>query len=117
MKPFFKSFGFAFKGIAFSLKQRNFRIMLGSAILAILLGFFFHIALTEWCIIIICIGLVLALEIINTAIEFFVDLVHPDFHPVAGKIKDLAAGAVLVFSVVALLCGLIVFWKYFLMLF
>lgn len=112
MKPFFRSFGFAFKGIAFSLKQRNFRIMLSSAVLAILCGFFFHVTITEWCIIIICCGLVLALEIINTAIEFFVDLVHPDFHPVAGKIKDLAAGAVFVFSLVALVCGILIFGKY-----
>ena len=112
MRSFFKSFTFAFKGVKISLMQRNFKIMITTAILAVFLGFLFHITVAEWCILVICIGLVLALEIINTSIEAFVDLVQPEFHPVAGKIKDLAAAAVLIFSVVAFACGVLIFWKY-----
>jgi diacylglycerol kinase (ATP) len=59
---------------------------------------------------------VLALEIINTAIESFVDLVEPNYNPVAGKIKDLGAGAVLIFSIISALIGIMIFGKYILVL-
>ncbi|MCD6017869.1 MAG: dgkA [Bacteroidetes bacterium] len=112
MISFFRSFGFAFKGINFSLMQRNMKIMLICAFLAVILGFILHITSMEWCVILICIGLVLALETMNTAIEAFVDLVQPNHHPVAGKIKDLSAGAVFIFCLLAFACGVLIFGKY-----
>jgi diacylglycerol kinase len=95
MSAFFKSFTYAFKGIILSIKERNMKIHVGCAILSILFGFLFNITITEWFVILICIGAVLALEMINTAIEHLVDLVEPNYNPKAGAIKDLAAGAVL----------------------
>ena len=116
MSSFFKSFTYAFNGIKVSLQQRNMKVHVCCAFLAIVFGFILKINFTEWCIVLICIGVVLALEIINTAIESFVDLVEPNHHPVAGKIKDLAAGAVLVFSIITALIGIMIFGKYILAL-
>lgn len=116
MSNFFKSFIYAFNGIKLSLKQRNMKVHVSCALLAIVCGFILKINTTEWCMILICIGIVLALETINTAIESFVDLVEPNHHPVAGKIKDLAAGAVLIFSIVSALIGIMIFGKYILVL-
>lgn len=116
MNSFLKSFTYAFNGIKLSLQQRNMKIHVCCAVMAITCGFIFKINITEWCIILICIGVVLALETINTAIESFVDLVEPNHHPIAGKIKDLAAGAVLIFSIISALIGIMIFGKYILAL-
>ena len=98
-----RSFGYAFKGIAtlFST-QTNARIHLLAVVIIVALGFYLALSLTEWAIIAVCMGVVLATEAINTAIEFMIDLVSPEHHPLAGKAKDVAAGAVLL-SVI--LCG------------
>ncbi len=88
------------------------KVLLVCALLTVLAGWFFQITTQEWCIILMCIGAVLSLETINTAIEGLVDLVQPTQHPVAGKVKDLAAGAVLLASVISFICGALVFWKY-----
>lgn len=114
MHSFFKSFTYAIKGIQLSLKQRNMKVLVASAFIAIVFGFFFNITSSEWCVVLICIGIVISLEIINTAIENFVDLVEPNHHPKAGAIKDLAAGAVLIFSIISALVGIIIFGKHFL---
>lgn len=116
MSNFFKSFIYAFNGIKLSLQQRNMKVHICCALLAIACGFILKINTTEWCMILICIGIVLALETINTAIESFVDLIEPNHHPIAGKIKDLAAGAVLIFSIVSALIGIMIFGKYILVL-
>ena len=92
--------------------QRNMRVMLVCALFAIILGFILDIDFKDWCFILICIGIVLALETMNTAIEAFVDLVQPNQHPIAGKIKDLSAGAVFIFCIMAFICGLLIFGKY-----
>ena len=67
---------------------------------------------TEWCIVVICFGVVLAAEGFNTAIERLVDLVSPEFHPVAGDVKDVAAGAVLICAIAAAIIGCIIFVPY-----
>jgi len=112
MKSFIKSFGFALKGISISLKQRNFKIELFIAVLVIILGYFFQITATEWCIALIAISMVLVTEMLNTAIEHFVDLVSPDYHKTAGIIKDISAGAVLVSAIFSAVIGVIIFGKY-----
>lgn len=71
--------------------------------------FFFGITRTEWIVIILCIGVVIAAELFNTAIEKLVDLVSPERHPIAGQVKDIAAGAVLVCAVAAAIIGIIIF--------
>jgi diacylglycerol kinase (ATP) len=112
MYPFFKSFTYAIKGIQLSLKQLNMKVLVVCAFVAIFLGFVLEITIIEWCIILMCIGIVLSLEIINTTIENLVDLVEPNHNPKAGAIKDLSAGAVLVFSIISAVIGIMIFGKY-----
>lgn len=112
MQSFLRSFSYAFKGLVYSLKQRNMKIILICALLTILTAIILKINADHWCILLICIGLVMALEMINTAIEGIVDLISPDHNEKAGRIKDLAAGAVLTVSFVSMIIGLIIFGKY-----
>ncbi len=104
------SFRYAFLGIQLMIKtQHNFWIHLASTVLVVIAGFLFHISPTEWMLVIFAIGMVLSAETFNSAIEQLTDLVSPDFHPKAGRVKDLAAGAVLFSSIAAALIGLIIF--------
>lgn len=113
MKDFFKSFTYAIQGIWSAMAdQRNLKFQLAVAVLVIGAGFYVSITALEWCIILICIALVIGLELVNTAIENLVDLVTMERNPLAGKIKDIAAGAVLTVSVISLIIGLIIFRKY-----
>lgn len=112
MKSFFKSFLFAINGIKLSSLQRNFKIHVACVIIAVIGGVMLHINLTEWCIILFCISLVISLEMINTAIEQLVNLIEPNYNPKAGAIKDVAAGAVLVSSVISAIIGIMIFGKY-----
>jgi len=104
-----RSFGFAFKGIAIALGERNFVIHLIAALLVVFLGFAFRISHLEWISLLICISSVLCLELINTAIEKTIDLLHPQQHPKAGEIKDLAAASVLVAVIISVIIGVIIF--------
>ena len=105
-----EAFQCAFAGIhATFVTQRNFKIQLAFAIAAIFLGFLCSISIGEWTAIVICIGLVLGLECINTAIESIVDLVSPEYNRMAGIAKDCAAGAVLVASLASLVIAAIIF--------
>ena len=117
MKPsFFKSVSFAVNGLKLAWHEKHFKIHLIAAILSIVFGFLLDIHRAEWFAILICIGAVLSLEMINTAIEHLVDLVEPNYNPKAGAIKDLAAGAVLVFSIISAIIGIMIFGKYILAL-
>ena len=79
------------------------------AVLALAGGWALRLSGTEWCIVIFAIALVLAAECFNTAIEYLTDLVMPDYHETAGKVKDISAGAVLICSTAAAFTGLVVF--------
>lgn len=113
MKDFLKSFVYAINGIAMCLRtERNLRIQVLIAVFVISAGFYFAISFIEWCVILLCIGLVLAAELVNTSIEKLVDLTTKERSPVAGKIKDMAAGSVLIISVTAFFIAIIIFGKY-----
>jgi diacylglycerol kinase len=113
MKNFLRSFYYAINGIRLSvLQQRNLKVQLAIALVTFSAGLYFDITLIEWCIILIASSLVIGLEIVNTAIENLVDLVTTEWKPLAGKVKDMAAGAVLTASVFSLVVGVIVFKKY-----
>lgn len=79
------------------------------AIVVIAVGFFFGISKLEWLIIILVIGMVISAEIFNTSIEILTDLVSPEENKKAGRVKDLAAGAVLVSAIAAVVLGLLIF--------
>ncbi len=114
MKPdgtrvsFIKSFCCAFKGIFYVLKhERNFKIMLALAVLAVVIALLLGFDALGWIVTFILIGLVLAGELFNSAIETLVDLVSPEYNTMAGRTKDICAGAVLVLSIISLLIELI----------
>ena len=105
-----KAFGCAFKGIGHAFVEgRNFKIETAFGVAAIILGFVFAIDRASWLAVIICIGLVLGAECANTAIEAIVDHVSPEYNDFARIAKDCAAGAVLLFSIAALIVGIVLF--------
>ena len=85
------------------------RIHLVAAVLACVAGFYFNITSVEWIVIILCIVLVISFELLNTAIEELCNMIHPEQHPVIKKVKDIAAGAVLVAAIGSVIAGLIIF--------
>ena len=107
---FKKSFGFALQGFRYTLAtERNIRVMLGGAAFAVVMGLVLQLDLVSWAIVLLCIGCVLAAELMNTAIETVVDLVSPEYHPLAGHAKDIAAAAVYVLSFLVAVVGVCMF--------
>lgn len=110
MKSEIKSFVHAWNGILYAIRsEKHMRFHLLATILVVIAGWFFNINTTEWCLIVLCIGGVCMAELFNTAFEQLVNLVSPQHNLIAGRVKDVAAGAVLIFSIAALIIGLIVF--------
>lgn len=89
--------------------ERNLRLHVLASICVIAGGIIFRLSIIEWTVIILAIGLVLVAEFLNTAIEKMIDYVKPDIHPRAKEIKDIAAGAVLIASVIAAAVGVLIF--------
>jgi len=79
------------------------------AIVVVVFGFIYELSTTEWCLIIFAIGTVFSTEIINTALEYVSDLVSPEKNLKVKRIKDLAAGGVLISAIMAAIIGLIIF--------
>jgi len=94
----------AFSGIIFTWRnESNFRRQI---ILAIFTFAFFLVLRPDplwWALIILCVGLVLATEMINSAIEALIDYLHPEIHPAIGKVKDVMAGMVLILSLTTII--------------
>lgn len=108
--PITKSFGYAFEGIFTCIrKERNMKIHCVMAILVVAAGVILGLSPVEWCICLGLFGLVMALELVNTAVEAVVDLVTGEYHPLAKIAKDTAAGAVLIAAIMAAVAGLIIF--------
>ncbi|HFH9946871.1 diacylglycerol kinase family protein [Streptococcus suis] len=105
------SLDFAMSGLLTAFKEeRNMKKHLASAILVVVAGLIFQVSVTEWLFLLLSISLVIAFEIMNSAIESVVDLASDyHFHLLAKNAKDMAAGAVLFVSGFALLTGLIIF--------
>jgi diacylglycerol kinase len=105
-----KSFVNAFSGLGYFFRhERNGRVQSLIGLCALLLSAWFQISNTQWLVVLICIGSVLSLEMLNSALERLCDLVQPDFHPQIRRIKDLAAGAVLWASLISAVAGAIIF--------
>ncbi|MGF1537938.1 MAG: diacylglycerol kinase family protein [Elainellaceae cyanobacterium] len=104
----FVSFGYAWAGIAYAFRtQRNFRVHTLFGIVAIALGAWLHLSRGEIAVIELTIGVVMAMELLNTAVEAVVDLtVQKTYHELAKVAKDCAAGAVLLSAIAALLVAI-----------
>lgn len=108
--PIYKSFGYAFEGIFTCIrKERNMKIHCVVSVLVIIAGILLNISAVEWCICLVLFGLVMSLELVNTAVEAVVDLVTQEYRPLAKIAKDTAAGAVLVAAIMAAIAGCIIF--------
>ncbi|WP_445731955.1 diacylglycerol kinase [Mariniflexile sp.] len=105
-----RSIGYAYKGALLLLKnEASVKVQFTIALFVTAAGFFFNISYTEWAIQLLAIGLVMAMEGINTAIEETANFIHPEHHNKIGLIKDIAAGAVFFASVFAIIIGLIIY--------
>lgn len=110
MNRFLKSFKFAAKGLSYTIEtQPNFIFHIIAALLVVTAGWYFDISKGEWLAVLICIGLVMVTELLNTAIEVLVDWLSPEFNVKASLVKDIAAGAVLVAALVALVVAFVIF--------
>ena len=102
------SFANAARGLAALAGEANARIQLAITLAVVGLGLWLGLERRDWALIVLAIGLVLAAEALNTALEALADRVAPDHHPLVGRAKDAAAGAVLIASAAAALLGLLV---------
>lgn len=103
------SFTYALKGVWLLFKEHNAQIHLVATIIAIMLGVILRISTFEWIIIILLIGIVLAAEAGNSALERLADKISLNHHPLLGEAKDLAAAAVLFCATAAAIIGIIIF--------
>src|SRR6266481_7358082 len=107
---FIAGFGNAFRGLWYALRtQRNARVHIAIAILAILLGIVLHISAVEFAMVFVAITGVFIAEMFNTVFELYIDLASPDYHPLAKIAKDVAAGAVLLSAMLSVVIGFFVF--------
>ncbi|WP_179339453.1 diacylglycerol kinase family protein [Winogradskyella ludwigii] len=105
-----KSVGFAFKGMFILIRtEASIKVQLFIALVVTIAGFYFDISKTEWIAQITMIGLVMSVEGMNTAIEAIADFIHPEYHEKIGLIKDVAAGAVFIASVIAVIIAGIIY--------
>lgn len=105
-----ESFKYALNGLKIVfIEEHNARIHLIVSLIVIACGFIFHIATVEWMIICFAIGLVISMEIINSAIENLSDFVSPEYHKLIKKVKDLSAAAVLVCTISSVVIGILIF--------
>ena len=105
---FRRSFLFAIQGVRTAIRsERNIKVMLAGFALAVVLGLVAGLDAVRWAIVLLCCGVVLCAELLNTAIETIVDLVSPEYHPLAGRAKDIAAAAVWVLCVFVALAGVL----------
>lgn len=110
MYRLFRSFRHAFRGLSYAFRhEHNFQIEIVFAILVFFLAFLFRLSSMEQSILFIMVGIVLSLELLNTAIERLVDMTKSRIHPYAKLVKDIMAAAVLVSSLCAVLIGFIIF--------
>jgi diacylglycerol kinase len=104
---------FALQGLLSAFrKEAHLRLHLVVAVIVTIAGFYFGISLTDWCIVLTCIFMVMVIELINSAFERLCDLAMPDIHPTVKYIKDISAGAVLLTCIFSALVGIIVFYPY-----
>ena len=99
----------ALRGVREAVRhERNLRTHFVVSIGVILLAAWLNVSRLEWAVLILCMGNVVAVELLNTAVETVVDLVSPEHHFLAGKAKDIAAGAVLTLTIMSIILGLMI---------
>jgi len=106
-----RSVKFALRGVwTMAASQQNAWIHAAATVVVVATGLIVGLPPSSWAWIVLAIGAVWTAEALNTAFEFLTDLASPEFHPLAEKAKDVAAGAVLLAAIAAILIGGLVFW-------
>lgn len=112
LKRLIRSFSYAIQGFIHAVrKEKNMQIHLVCALLVIFFSFLFSISALEFLLILFLIGMVISLELINTALERVVDLVTEEYHPLAKQAKDVAAAAVLTMAIIAAVAAIFIFYE------
>ena len=106
------SFKNAINGVPFILKEKNSWIHISASIITLIAAYCFQFQAFEWCILILSIAVILSLEGMNTAIEHLVDLVSPAQNDMAGRVKDISSGAVLLGAIGVVIIGIILFGRH-----
>lgn len=107
-----KSFSFAVKGVLYCMKtERNFRFHLAIAFYVVIAGAITNLSVSEWLLVLVCIGAVTSAEIFNTALEKLCDTLHPENNRGIGLVKDMTAGAVLMVAASSAVIGGIIFFN------
>lgn len=107
---FFEGFVYAAQGLTEAIRtQFNIRFHFVATLISVGMSLYFSLSASEWCFIIIAIAIVWIAELLNTALEYLTDFVSPEYNALAGKVKDIAASAVLIASIASAAIGLIIF--------
>ncbi len=105
-----RSFKYAFEGLWYVIRtQHNAWIHAVFTVAVLVLGFWLRVTPFEWALLVLCMMAVWMGEFLNTAVEAVVDMVSPEFHPLAKTAKDVAAAAVLLGAIGSAIVGLIIF--------
>jgi len=112
-KRLFKSFKYALRGFIKTLKEeQNLKVQSTAGILVLIMAWYFGVSRIEWVLLIFVIGLVILMEIANSAVERIADVLKPRINTYVKEIKDITAAAVLLSSIISVIVGLIIFWPY-----
>ena len=108
-----KSFYYAISGLLTALRLgRNIKVHCLAALIVTVAGMAVSLSSIEWAILVVMIAQVMVTELVNSSLEFVVDLVSPHYHTLAKYAKDIAAGAVLLSASAAVIVGGLIFWPY-----
>lgn len=109
---FLKSLKYAFRGVIYCINnERNMRIHTVAALYVFAFSFFYDLTRTQYALLFITFAMVIGAELFNTVAEEISDMLASSFHPVVRIVKDLAAGAVLVFAGFSVGVGICLFWR------
>lgn len=104
------AFSYSFKGLAELLTNHpHIHVHAMASVVVVGLGWWLEVDRMEWAVLALCIGCVWTAEAFNSSIELLTDLVSPDYHPLAGKVKDVASAAVLLICIAAAIVGALIF--------
>lgn len=107
---FFRSFQYAAKGLQYAFRyEQSFRVQLSIAVLLLVVAAVVRVSVTETLILTLVVSSILVLELLNTVLEKFLDVLKPRMHPFVGLMKDIMAAAVFVAALGALVIGSVIF--------
>jgi diacylglycerol kinase len=114
IKRLMKSFKYAQKGFIKTWREeQNLQIQSIVAVFVLFLSYYFNLNRMEWIVIILLIGLVMLMELANSAVERIADVLKPRINSYVKEIKDISAAAVMISSLIAAIVGIIIFWPHF----